>query len=123
LIQFFPICITKNSKDFKLLILQTDNLEKIPIKDVNLIRKFKILHFPKVEKKEIIHYIYEMIEYYNYSENLYMINWNKCKNIEDLNLEKLNILLYEIDTMIKEKVDFQIIYYNINFLINSLNFL
>ena len=110
-------------KTNNLLILQSDNLETIPIKDINLIRKFKILQFPKVEKKEIINYIYEMIEYYNYSDNLYMINWNKCKGIENLNLEKLNILLYEIDTMIKEKVDFQIIDYNINFLINSLNFL
>lgn len=106
-----------------LLILQSDNLEKIPIKDINLIRKFKILEFPKVEKKEIVNYIYSIIDYYNYSEDLYIINWNKHKNLEDLNLEKLNILLFEIDSMIKEKVDIVIINNSIDYLINSLNFL
>lgn len=110
-------------KTSNLLILQTDNLEKIPVKDINLIRKFKILEFPKIDKKEIINYIYNIINYYNYSEDLYMINWNKYKNLEDLNLEKLNILLFEIDTMIKDKVEVHIIHNSIDYLINSLNFL
>ena len=110
-------------KTSNLLILQTDNLEKIPVKDINLIRKFKILEFPKIDKKEIINYIYNIINYYNYSEDLYIINWNKHKNLEDLNLEKLNILLFEIDTMIKDKVEVHIIHNSIDYLINSLNFL
>jgi hypothetical protein len=115
-------------KTSNLLILQADNLEKIPIKDNYLIKKFKIINFTKIWKKQIINYIYEIIKLNNYSENLYLINWNKFTNVEKLNLEKINILLFEVNSMIDKIIDIniinnEIIYNEINYLINSLEFI
>lgn len=110
-------------KTSNIIILEADNIEKIPIKDPHLVYKFKILQFPKVTKRDIINYIYNTIEYNNYQDELYILNWNKYKNIENLNLEKLNILLFEIDSMMNDNVKFNYVHSQIDFLINSLLFL
>ena len=103
-----------------LIILQSDNIDTIPLKDSKLLKNFRILSFPKITKKDIIEYIYKVIDYNNYSDDLYIINWNNYKNIENLDFEKLNILLFDIDIMIKNKNDKKIIFEKIDYIINSL---
>jgi hypothetical protein len=110
-------------KTSNLVILQSDNIETIPLKDTKLIKKFRILEFPKISRRDILHYIYDMIDYNNYAQDLYILNWNNYKNIENLDFEKLNILLYEIDAMIRDKIDLKIIHQNIDYMINSLKIL
>lgn len=103
-----------------LIILQSDNIDNIPLKDSKLLKNFRILKFPKITRKDIIEYIYKIIDYNNYSDDLYIINWNNYKNIENLDFEKLNILLFDIDIMIKNKNDKKIIFEKIDYIINSL---
>lgn len=83
-------------RDSNLIIFQSDNINNIPIKDNNIVKLFKIIRFPEFNKKDIIHYIYDTIEYNEYSDNLIWINWNNY-DINKLNFEKINILLYEIN--------------------------
>jgi hypothetical protein len=103
-----------------IILLETENLQNISLKDNNLIRKFNILNFPKITKKDIRCYIYDIINKYNYDDNLYLLNWTEYNNIDKLNLEQINILLFEINNMILEKINFNIIHNQVNYMINLL---
>jgi hypothetical protein len=108
--------INKNSN---LILLHSDNIEKIPIKDNDFTRRFPIIQFPKINKKDIIQYIYDTITFNKYDTDLYNLNWIKY-NIESLDFEKINILLFELDSMFKNNISFNIIHNNINIIIDSL---
>jgi hypothetical protein len=101
-----------------IIILQSDNIESIPFKDQNIVKRYKLLQFPKINKKDIIHYIYDVIEYYNYNNNMYILNWIEY-NLENIDLEYLNMLLFEIDNMFQNNIDFNIIHNNMNFFIEE----
>ena len=103
-----------------LVVLQSDNIESIPLKDNVVVRQFNILQFPKLIKKEIIRYIYDIILLYHYNDDLFLLNWNQY-DIEKLDFEKINILLFEINRMIENKTNFYYIHNNINSIIESLN--
>jgi len=107
------------SKSSNLIVLESDNIETIPIKDINIIRRFKILQFPKIDKKQIIHHIYDIINKYNYHTDLYLFNWN-VYNIEKLTFENINILLFEINNMVIECQNFNFIHKSIPYMINNL---
>lgn len=116
--------ILKNiPKTSNLIILESDNIETIPLKDLNLIRSFKILEFPKITKKDIINYVNDMILFHEYNSEMYMLNWSEYFDIEKLSLEKINILLFEINEMIRENMKFRIIHNQINNMINELLFI
>ena len=83
----------------KLLILGCDQLSTVPLKDRNFLSNFKNLKLDKIEKKEIMHYIYSLIDYYNYNDKLMMINWNKY-NINFLNFGKVEKYFYLINVYI-----------------------
>lgn len=92
-------------KTSNLIILEAENIEIIPYKDIHLINKFKVLHFPKISKKEIINYIYDNIIDNNYSESIYFLNWARYKDIEKLSLEKINQLLFDLNLRVKDHLD------------------
>ena len=102
-----------------LIILESDNIETIPIKDISIIRKFKILQFPKINKKQIINHMYDIINKYHYNNDLYLFNWNKY-DIEKLTFENINILLFEINNMVNECRNFNFIHNSIPEMIDSL---
>jgi hypothetical protein len=108
------------SKSSNLVIFESDNIETISIKDIDIIRKFKILQFPKIDKKKIIQHIYDIINTYNYNSDLYLFNWHSY-NIEKLTFENINILLFEINNMVNESQNFNFIHASIPDMINSLN--
>lgn len=107
-------------KTNNIILLETENLQNISLKDNNLIRKFNILNFPKISKKDIRCYIYDIINKYEYDDNLYLLNWTEYNNIDKLNFEKINILLFEINNLITEKIEFNTIHNEINYMINLL---
>ena len=113
--------ILKNiPKTSNLIIFESENIETIPLKDLNLIRYFKILQFPKIIKKDIIIYINDMILFHEYNSEMYMLNWSEYIDIEKLSLEKINILLFEINEMMSLNIKFRIIHNQINDMINGL---
>ena len=110
-------------KTSNLIIFESENIETIPLKDLKLIRYFKILEFPKIIKKDIITYINDMILFHEYNSEMYMLNWSEYINIEKLSLEKINILLFEINEMMSVNIKFRIIHNQINNMINELLFI
>jgi len=103
-----------------IILLETDNLQNISLKDNNLLKKFNILNFPKISKKDIRCYIYDMIDEYGHDDNLYLLNWTEYNNIDKLNFEKINILLFEINNLVVENINFNKIHNEINYMINLL---
>jgi hypothetical protein len=100
------------------IILQSDNIENIPFKDNNIVKRYNVLQFPKITKKDIVNYIYEIIEAYNYDTNMYILNWSEY-NLEKIELEYLNMLLFEINNMFNNNIQFSTIHKNMNFFIEE----
>jgi hypothetical protein len=107
------------NRNSNLIVFQSDNIQTIPFKDQLIIRRFPIIQFPEIKKKDIVQYIYDTITLYNYDPNLYTINWS-IYNIDNLDFEKINILLFELDHMNKNNIDFNFLKNNINSIIDSL---
>jgi hypothetical protein len=107
------------NKNSNLIVLQADNIQTIAFKDSNIIRQFPIINFPEINKKEFVQYIYDLITINKYDNDLYNLNWMNY-DIEKLDFEKINILLYELDNLKKKKVDLKYLHNNINNIIYSL---
>ena len=106
-------------KTTNLIVLEAENINSIPYKDINVNRKFDIIEFPIIEKKEIVRYIHNLILHYNYNDDLLLLNWINY-NIELLNIEKINILLFELNDMINENNTINYVHKSINFMIDGL---
>ena len=87
-----------------LVILQSDNLDRIPFKDSNIIRRFPVIKFPNIDKKDIVHYIYDVISLNKYNNDLYLINWNSY-DVEKWNFKKINNILSELNGIMYENMD------------------
>lgn len=101
-----------------IIILQSDNIENIPFKDNNIVKRYSIVQFPKISKKDIINYIYDIINIYDYDSNMYILNWSEY-NLNNIELEYLSMLLFEVNSMFKNNVKFKVIHNNMNFLIEE----
>ena len=102
------------------IILQTNNIERIPIKDNEIIRNFKILEFPKLFKKDLIKYINDTITINYYDNDMYLLNWYSY-DIEKLDFEDINILLFEINNMFLSGKNIKEVTTNIAILVESFN--
>jgi hypothetical protein len=89
------------NKNTNQIILNSDYIHKITFKDDNIIRLFEICRFPTIVKKDIIKYINFTILKYKYNDYLYNIDWNK-HNFQNINFEKINILLFELNNLLNE---------------------
>jgi hypothetical protein len=101
-----------------IIILQSDNIENIPFKDNNIIKRYNILEFPKITKKDVVHYIHDMIHLCNYNNDMYILNWNSY-DIENFNFEYLNMLLFQINFMLDHNTGIKEIHKNMNFIIQE----
>ena len=108
------------NKNSNLIVLNTDDINTIPFKDSNIIRHFQIIQFPEINKREIIQFIYDTITINNYDTDLYNLNWINY-NIEKLDFEKINILVFELDNLYKKNKDFKLLNDNVNNIIDSLD--
>lgn len=103
-----------------LIIFNSKGIKGIKnIKDKHLIKKFDIYRFPRLGKIDIINYIYDIIDIEKYDDTLYILNWNNYSNIEKMNFEEINILLFEINNMFQNNIALNIIHDSINDIINS----
>jgi len=102
-----------------MVILETDDIELIPFKDFYLNKKFQILNFPILSKKDYIRYIYEVILYFKYNDDLLLLNWNNY-NIEKLDFERINILLFELNTMLNDDLKLKDLHIYMEHIINGL---
>ena len=89
------------------------NIENIPYKDVRFIRKFPLIQFPLVKKRDLIQYINDIIIYNKYNEFLYLIDWTNY-DIQKLNLENINKLVKYANILIKDNNNIDIINESIN---------
>jgi hypothetical protein len=103
-----------------LIVLNSENIDTIPFKDINIIRKFPIIQYPVLTKKDIVQYLYVITNFNKYNDKLYLINW-KNYDVETLNFENLNILLYEINNLLNNGNNLYNIEPNINDMIKLLN--
>jgi hypothetical protein len=107
-------------KNNNIIIFESINIDTIPYKDSHINQLFNIIKFPSITKKEIVYYINDIINEYNYDDNLFLLNWLSY-DIEELNLEKINMLLFELDLMIKDNnLTIKEIHHMINHIINGL---
>ena len=106
-------------KTTNLIIFESENIKDIPIKNTKIINNFKILNFPILYKLDIIHYIYDVIFLHKYNDDLFLLNWN-IYNVEKLNFEKINILLFELNDMLENNIEFNKIHNRVNNMIESL---
>jgi len=102
-----------------LIVFNTENLNTVPFKDINIIRYFKIYEFPEIDKREIIQYCYDNITVNNYDSELYNLDWITF-NIEKLDFEKINILMYLMNNMFKKKKNINVLNENVNNMIDYL---
>ena len=104
-----------------LIIFQSINIKKNinTLNDKNLIDSFPIYQFPSLSKIDIIDYIYDMVNFQGYNLDLNLLNWNKY-NIELLNYETLNILLFELNSMYQEDLSLEKLHNRVNNIIESL---
>jgi hypothetical protein len=91
------------SNSSNMVILETDNIDTIPFKDFYLNKRFSIIYFPKISKKDYIRYIYDIIIYYKYNDDLLLLNWDNY-NIQSLDYEKINMLLFELNSMLNDNL-------------------
>lgn len=108
-------------KTTNLIVFESENIEHIPIKNNNIINNFKILQFPILNKLDLIHYIYDVIYYQKYNDELFLLNWNQY-DLDNLNFEKINILLFELDDMLNNEIEFKKIHNRVNNIIESFKY-
>ena len=96
------------NENSNLIIFNSNDLDTVPFKDTNIIRRFKNIKLKPFTNKNMVNYINYVINIYDYDDSLYLINWKKY-NFQNLSFEKINILLFEVDKMIKEKKSFDIL--------------
>lgn len=88
--------LTILNKNSNYVFLQSNDIDTIPLKDVHFNKKFRMLDFPIISKKDLINYIYELIDHFQYNENLYLVDWELFE-IDKLNFTDINVLLNKIE--------------------------
>lgn len=78
------------------------------------------IDFNDITKDFLEKYIYQVIKNKNYSKSLLLLNWSKY-NIEKLNFEKINILLYELNDNVDKFESFNALHKIIDNMIEILN--
>lgn len=101
-----------------LIILETENIENM-LNKYKIIKLMKKIDFPTINKKDIQDYIYDTIEFYKYNEELYLLNW-LYYDIDKLDIEHINILLFQLNMINSRNNMFNKMHNNINDIINSL---
>ena len=84
-----------------IIILGSDNLNKITFKDGDMNKCFNIITFPNIRRVHLISHIKTIVIKNNYDPYLITLPWNSVP-LEKLNLELINILLFELD-MVRSK--------------------
>jgi len=96
------------NENSNLIIFNSDDLDTVSFKDTNIIRRFKNIKLKPFSNKDLLYYINYVIYVNDYDNSLYLINW-KIYDFKKLSFEKINMLLFELDRMLKDKESFDIL--------------
>lgn len=97
------VLLNKNNILSNIIVLESHNIENIPYKDIPFIRKFPLIQFPLVTKRDLIHYINDIIILNKYNESLYLIDWINY-DIQILNLENINKLVEYVNVLLYDNI-------------------
>jgi len=100
-----------------IIIFGSENVDVIPFKDDRINKQYKIIEFPRINREDMIFYIFDKIEEHQYDKYLYFIPWDKIE-LEKLNYELINILLFELESI---KDDFSLDIITNHLLFNIIN--
>lgn len=89
--------INKTSK--KNIIFHVEDYDNLILKDNEFINNFEILEFPKIDKRLLNSYLINMIGYYQYNNDLLLINW-KNYDIDKLSIKELENLMFDLHVSI-----------------------
>lgn len=89
------------------IIFNANNIETIPYQDKRINRRFEVLNFPLIGKKDIVHYIYDIIHNNQFNDDMFCIDWEKY-DIHLLNLPKINSLVKDVEHLLKYKMEYNI---------------
>ena len=101
-----------------LIVFESENIKTIPLKDTYLIKRFSIYDFPEISKKEINRYISDLISIFKYNDDLFLLNMTQY-NIDKLNLEKIAMLIFELNNLYNENNNIDYVNNQINEIIES----
>ena len=112
----------KKNSNFLLHIQDYDNLI---IKDNEFVEKFEKIDFPEINLRLINNYIMNMVQYYNYHNDILLINWKK-HDLKKMNMRNIENLIFKMHNLMilseKNNKNFNIEYYE-NFLNKELEYL
>lgn len=81
------------------IIFHINDYNNLVLKDDEFIKNYKMYNFPYIQKPLLNNYVFNLIDYYNYDNNLQLINWKKYR-IESLNFRKLEDLIYKLHLLL-----------------------
>lgn len=84
-----------------LIILGTEDIEKIPFKDDDMLKSYSYLKFPTIHRKHLVLHVKNMIESNRYDEYLNGLPWDIVP-LEHLNFEMINILVHDLAMLRQE---------------------
>ena len=106
--------INELNDNFK-YILYIENYDNLVLKDDEFINKFKIIEYPQIDIQLLNNYIINMIQYYNYNNDLLLIDWKKY-DIDKLNVREIENLMFNIHILMtlseKNNKNYNIDYYH-----------
>lgn len=105
--------------DKNLVVLETNELQKIPFKDDEMLKSYHYLKFPTIHRKHLVLHVKNMIEQNGYDEYLANLPWDSVP-LEQLNFELLNILIYDLAYLRSECSSAHISFDSISFTINDM---
>lgn len=92
-----------NYKENPKILLNINNYEDIILKDNKFIDNFKMHKFPLINKRHINNFIFNLIDYYDYDNDLHLFDWKKL-NLENLTFRDIENLVYSMHRdILKEK--------------------
>ena len=85
----------------------------------DLFLNMKKIEFSEITKIDIQDYIYYIILYYKYNSSMLLLNWYSY-DIDKLDIEKINLLLFVLNNMFNENYSLRKIHNNVNNIIESI---
>ena len=108
-----------------IFLLHIQDYNNLILKDDEFIKNFEKIDFPEVNERLINNYIMNMVQYYNYHNDIILINWKKY-DLKKINIKNIENLIFKMHNLMilseKNNKNFNIDYYE-NFLNKELEYL
>jgi len=99
------------------IVLGSENVDKIPFKDVEMNKYFNVIKMPDICRKHIVLHVQNMIVQNGYDEYLITLPW-KDAPLENLTFELINMLLFELSTI---RAEYSSALFTLDTLVSNIN--